>query len=221
MRELPVRHNPGRQVERPPLPGETPVSGYKASSSASLEHALRNFGRRRENRSLSLGGCLISRLDKQNRASILRQAQDRQAQHERDLPFPFAPVSCTGQAPSLSKGKSTLSNALLRQAPGERAGVRGNLHRFSPIPRVCRSYPKVSCGRLGPLPAQPTQCSRSLILFSIIPSPNPLGSVLRGDPHHRSPRKIHPMLGEIADYSSAGYTHSTNFGSPPVTALFP
>ena len=58
------------------------------------------------------GGCLISRLDKQNRASILRQAQDRQAQNERDLPIPFAL--------SLSKGKSTLSNALLRQAPRER-----------------------------------------------------------------------------------------------------
>ena len=42
----------------------------------------------------------------------------RQAQHERDLPFPFAL--------SLSKGKSTLSNALLRQPPGERAGVRGD-----------------------------------------------------------------------------------------------
>ena len=82
----------------------------------------------------------MSRLDKQNRASILRQAQDRQAQHERDLPFPFAPVSSTGQALSLSKGKSTLSNALLRQAPWERVGVRGSLHRSCPVPRVCQSY---------------------------------------------------------------------------------
>ena len=143
MRGLPVRcaTQVGRRKD-PHLPGETPVSGYRACSRLAEERTLRNFGQRRENRSLSLGGCLISRLDKQNRASILRQAQDRQAQHERDLPFPFAL--------SLSKGKSTLSNALLRQAPGERAGVRGNLHRFSPIPRVCRSYPKVSCGRLGP-----------------------------------------------------------------------
>ena len=98
-----------------------------------LWRPLRNFGRMRQNYSLSLGGCLISRLDKQNRAST---RASRSTQHERDLPFPFAL--------SLSKGKSTLSNALLRQAPGERVGVRGNLHRFSPVPRVRQSYEKVS-----------------------------------------------------------------------------
>ena len=55
------------------------------------------------------GGCLL--VDSISKI-VLRpfdRAQDRHAQHERDLPFPFAL--------SLSKGKSTLSKALLRHPP--------------------------------------------------------------------------------------------------------
>ena len=52
----------------------------------------------------------------------INKAVLRQAQHERDLLLPFAL--------SLSKGKSTLSSELLRQALGESVGMRGGILVF-------------------------------------------------------------------------------------------
>ena len=213
MRGLPVRC--ATQADRrkdPHLPGETPVSGYRACSRLAEERTLRNIGRMRENRSLSLGGCLISRLDKQNRAST--------GSARTGFTFSVRPRIVYGAGSEPVEGQVYTEQCTFETSTWGEGRGEGKSSPFQPNSSCLSELPEGLLWQTWPLPAQPTQCSRSLLLFSIVPLPTLFGSLPRGDPHHRSPHESYPMPCEGANYVSAGYTHSTNFGSPPVTALF-